>query len=171
MGYTTDFAGEIGIEPPLNEHEIAYLKQFAETRRMYRTKGPFFIGGSGFAGQGRDPDVIDSNSPHPTQPDLWCDWMPTANGSALVWNGTEKFYNSATWMQYLINTFLTADSGPEPTGWHIPDEFAHFTRDHVLNGVIEAQGEDPEDHWGLVVRDNVVATKHERPSTTGSVAT
>ena len=35
MGYNTAFAGEIKVEPPLNEHEISYLRDFAEIRHTY----------------------------------------------------------------------------------------------------------------------------------------
>jgi hypothetical protein len=40
MGYTTDFIGHIGIDPPLNEAEQSYLRAFAESRRWDRPGGP-----------------------------------------------------------------------------------------------------------------------------------
>ena len=36
MGNTTEFSGQINIEPPLNEQEIEFLNKFANTRRMHR---------------------------------------------------------------------------------------------------------------------------------------
>ena len=36
MGYTTEFDGSVSISPPLNAHEIAYLRKFAASRRMDR---------------------------------------------------------------------------------------------------------------------------------------
>ena len=57
MGYTTEFGygGSVSISPPLNAHEIAYLREFAASRRMDRTRGPYFVGnGSGPFGQGHD---------------------------------------------------------------------------------------------------------------------
>ena len=36
MGYTTDFVGEFIVEPRLSSEHHAYLKEFAETRRMKR---------------------------------------------------------------------------------------------------------------------------------------
>jgi hypothetical protein len=56
MGYTTEFDGRVGISPPLNAHEIAYLRKFAASRRMDRARGPYFVNGSGPVGQGEDDD-------------------------------------------------------------------------------------------------------------------
>ena len=40
MGYTTEFDGSVSISPPLNADEIAYLRKFAASRRMDRTRVP-----------------------------------------------------------------------------------------------------------------------------------
>ena len=39
------------------------------------------------------------NTPPFGQPGLWCQWVPTDDGHALVWNGHEKFYRSSGWMR------------------------------------------------------------------------
>jgi hypothetical protein len=147
MGYTTEFWGEVMIDPPLNEAEAEYLRKFANTRRMYRKKGPYFVDGSGDFGQGHDPDIIDFNNPDPSQPGLWCQWVPTPSRDALEWDGGEKFYDSVEWMQYIINHFLKPGAFASRSG---DPQFTEFTFDHTLNGVIDAQGEDPEDRWKLV---------------------
>lgn len=163
MGYTTDFDGSVQITPPLNPHEIAYLLKFSASRRMARERGPYFVDGSGFFGQDRDPDITDYNQPPPGQPELWCQWEPTEDGSAIQWNGTEKFYSADEWMAYLIDTFLKpgaalqAELANPVDGRDYPEDFRHFTFDHDVNGVINAQGEDAEDKWRLVVTSNAVA--------------
>lgn len=175
MGYTTDFEGRVTIEPPLNPHEVAYLRHFNQTRRMRRHNGPYYLG-TGFHGQDHQPDIIDYNSPDPTQPGLWCNWTPTDDGTGIEWDGGEKFYNSVEWMQYLINTFLRpgADLQRELAKPNIgrcyPTEFAHFTFDHIVNGRIEAQGEDGDDVWALVVDDNRAARAEagREPATTAT---
>ncbi|CAM4387640.1 hypothetical protein [Nocardiopsis rhodophaea] len=160
MGYTTKFDGEVTVTPPLNPHEIAYLEKFADTRRMDRMKGPYFVDGTGFFGQGEDPDIRDYNRPPRGQPNLWCHWVPTPEGDAIEWDQCEKFYDAAEWMSYLIDHFLKpgahaqVDPGPNP-----PAEFAHFTFNHCVDGWIDAQGEDPDDRWRLVVEDNRVSTQ------------
>jgi hypothetical protein len=128
---------------------------------MDRDSGPYFVDGTGYAGQGRDADIRDFNSPPDGQPGLWCKWEPTADGAAIEWNGQEKFYDAPEWMAYLVDHFLRP-------GAHAQGEpgFAEFTFDHVLNGVIDAQGEEPSDTWRLTVRDNTVsATGPVEPET------
>lgn len=155
MGYTTDFEGAVKVEPPLNAFEISYLRQFNETRRMRRTKGPYFVGGAGFYGQGPDEDIIDQNEPPTGQPGLWCRWRPSDDGTEIAWDLGEKFYYADEWMRYLIDHFLRP--GAFAAGSDVDERFAHFTFDHVVNGVIEAQGEHSDDVWRLVVRGNQVA--------------
>lgn len=168
MGYTTEFFGSVKVDPPLNKEEIEYLYKFADTRRMNRKKGPYFVGGSGFAGQGMDEDIIDYNTPPEGQPGLWCQWIPvisekdengnpvSANG--IEWDGGEKFYNAPEWMQYIIDHFI----GPEPIAKKVDPENFSFLQGHDVNGEIEAQGENYDDHWLLVVKDNVVSVKQGR---------
>lgn len=149
MGYTTDFEGRIEIEPALNVDEIAYLNKFSETRRMNRENGPYFVDGAGPNGQGNGPDeVYEHNHPHSSQPGLWCQWVPTDDGTALVWDGGEKFYESAEWMQYLMDHFVGFSPAAKS---ELP-----FLQGHCCNGTISAQGEDPGDAWLLIVKDNQV---------------
>lgn len=163
MGYTTEFTGRTGIVPPLEAAEIAYLQRFSETRRMKRAFGPYFVDGSGDWGQGDDGDIDDLNCPPDGQPGLWCNWAPTPDGAALTWNGVEKFYCAAEWMTYLVDHFLKPGGEASSSA-----AFEGFRFDHVLNGVIHAQGEDPDDVWQLVVIDNrvhAVAGDTEIPET------
>lgn len=153
MGYNTDFSGSVKIDPPLNAAEVDYLKRFANSRRMARAKGPYFVDGSGFMGQDNDPDIWDYNTPPAGQPGLWCQWEPSDDGSEIAWNWEEKFYNATEWMAYLIDHFLKP--GAEASKVDDP-QFEKFTFDHVVNGTIEAQGEEPKDIWKILVEDNEV---------------
>lgn len=155
MGYTTDFYGSVTVEPPLNEHERDYLREFSGSRRMDRANGPYFVKGDGAFGQGGGPDVIHShNAPPAGQPGLWCQWAASEDGTEIEWDGGEKFYDSVEWMQYLIDHFFRA--GALAQGDTTDERFAHFTFDHVVNGTIRAEGEDSDDRWALVVTDNEV---------------
>jgi hypothetical protein len=153
MGYTTEFFGSIEIKPSLNDAEIAYLHAFAETRRMKRDRGPYFVGGGGHRGQNHDPDVGDSNAPPDGQPGLWCQWVPNEAGTALEWDGGEKFYEAERWMAYLIDHFLKPGALASACG---DPQFEDFSFDHVLGGEIEAQGEEYDDRWLLRVAANEV---------------
>lgn len=155
MGYTTSFWGQVTIEPALNKKEADYLRKFSETRRMLREKGEYFVGGTGMAGQGRDPDIIDFNAPPTEQPGLWCQWIPTEDGKALEWNEAEKFYAAEQWMWYLIQNFLK----PNPIAKiRFPKQFS-FLKGHTCNGEIDAQGEESDDRWRLLVKDNEVSVE------------
>lgn len=138
MGYTTFFTGRVTVTPPLNPHEIRYLEQFSSTGSEASTR---FL------------------------PDGLCDWVPLKEGSALGWNGREKFDDADLWMAYLIDTFLkpgaeVARAYPLPEQAY-PEELRHFTFDHTVNGTIEAEGEWENRRWRLEVRDNAVYVIHQ----------
>ncbi|GAA2360977.1 hypothetical protein Cme02nite_38440 [Catellatospora methionotrophica] len=147
MGYTTDFEGTVAIDPPLNPAEIEFLREFARSRRMNRPDGPYSTRDYSYGELGG----TDYNRCAEGQPSLWCDWEPTADGRGIEWNGMEKFHDAHIWMAYLIDNFLK-------DGGHAQGQigFEDFTFDHHLNGVIKAQGEDPNDAWDLIVGANRV---------------
>lgn len=157
MGYTTYFSGNVKIDPPLNADEISYLKDFQNTRRRHRTNGPLFIGDTENSGQGAADDVLNNNSPDPDQPGLWCQWTPTDDGTTLVWDEGEKFYHAAEWMKYLVENLL-APSAVDYLIDHGTEDprLVNFTCGHTVNGEIEADGEESDDFWKLIVDDNVV---------------
>jgi hypothetical protein len=165
MGNHTTFTGSVSVTPPLNEHEVAYLRRFADARHMDRDLGPYYLDPEGFNSTVA-PDVRDRNSPAPGQPGLWCFWEPSADGTSIGWNGAEKFRDAAKWMAYLIRTFLgpgaslaTELSAPRDGRYYAP-EFASFTFDHVVEGTIDAEGEEPGDVWRILVRDGQVSVAH-----------
>lgn len=160
MGYTTCFDGGIWINPPLDINTVKYIRTFNQTRRMkrnvdilqekfhgengfegsYGIEGEYFIGGTGNFGQDEDPSIIDYNLPPATQPGLWCQWIVTQDGECICWDEREKFYHSVEWMQYIIDNFIA------PKG-------------HICNGKIYAEGEDSDDKWNLIVKNNQVSTE------------
>lgn len=165
MGYTTEFEGSVTIEPALNDAEISFLHDLVETRRMNRTKGPLYVADTANFGQNKAEDIIDYNRSHPDQPGLWLKWDVNEEGTEISWTGDEKFYDSPEWMTYLINNLFSesARAYVEQNQIAAPDErFAQFSFDHVFNGEILAQGEDINDRWLLVVKDNVVTVEELR---------
>lgn len=161
MGYTTDFSGEFKLDQPLAPEHREYLKKFNETRRMRRNPqlvatlpdpvrdavglptgpdGDYFVGGTGFMGQDGDESVVDHNSPPNSQPGLWCQWAPNEDGTAIVWDEGEKFYEYVEWLWYIIENFL------KPWGYE-------------LNGKVRWQGEDADDRGIINVKNNDISTK------------
>ena len=158
MGYTTEFNGQFNLNKKLTKSRKEYLLKFAETRRMKRDpkkaeklddevrrkvglpigeEAEYFVGGLGFCGQDSDESIIEYNETPKTQPSLWCKWIPNDDGTAIWWNGAEKFYSYIEWIQYLIQNFL------EPWGY-------------VLNGTVEWRGEEPNDTGSIVIENNQV---------------
>lgn len=160
MGYTTTFTGEVRIVPPLNAAEREYLRKFGASRRIARPGGPYALGGAG----DEELDEDRQNTPPRGQPGLWCQWVPNDDGTALLWDGHEKFYRSSAWMRYLIDTFLRPGARLRQemrysAGADLRTRFAGFTFDHVLNGDIVARGQDGA-VWQVEVVNNDVAV-HE----------
>lgn len=156
MGYTTDFTGEITVTPPLNASEISFLYDFNNSRRVDRKSGPLVVSG-GPNPKYDDPDIRNYNNPPADQPGLWCQWEATNEGESIEWDGNEKFYYADLWMKYLVDNLF----GPQARAYinqHVGEDprLKDFTCDHVLEGQIQAQGEDPDDRWVLVVEKNVV---------------
>jgi hypothetical protein len=154
MGYTTEFEGSFTVTPPLDPAQVAYLKAFAETRRMKRsvsivtTPDPlrcaaglgigddagYFVGSKSPYGQDRDASVLDYNAPPAGQPGLWCRWEPSDDGATIAWNGAEKFYDYVEWLNYLVVHFLA------PWG-------------RALSGEVSYQGEDRNDRGVIVIKN------------------
>ena len=153
MGYHTEFDGKINITPPLNAKEVEYINKFNETRRMHRKNGAYFVGGTGMSGQGHDPDIIEFNRPDPSQPSLWCNIAASEDGTYLEWDGGEKAYEMEKLMFYIIAHFLGTCPVAKAASTHFD-----FLQGHILNGVLNAEGEEQGDVWQLIVRDNSVMT-------------
>ena len=152
MGYDTNFSGTFSLDKPLTVAHKAYLAAFADTRRMkrdvskvsllpdplrvnvglpYGPEGCYHVGGLD------SDDVLDHNKPPEGQPGLWCQWVPTEDGTGIEWDSGEKFYAYLVWIPYLIDHFL------KPWGY-------------VVNGKVEWSGDDDDDRGCIHVRNNVV---------------
>jgi hypothetical protein len=103
-------------------------------------KGPSW---DNHAGQQHTEDVVDYNKAPGGQPGLWLQWVPSTDGTALAWDGGEKFYAYVEWLKYLIERFF------KPWG-------------RVLNGEVEWIGEDSSDRGIIIVKNNAVTVKHGR---------
>ena len=144
MGYTTDFSGRFELDKPLAPKMKKFLTLLNETRRMKRNvdeafgiDGEFFVFGTGSYGQDQDNTIVDYNQQPSTQPSLWCQWTPSEDGTAIEWDGGEKFYAYSEWLFYIINKILA------PNGY-------------TLNGTVVWQGEETGDVGKIHVVNNVV---------------
>lgn len=119
MGYTTNFNGELQLNRPLTHQEWLELKQLANYEKAV------------YEAYTETPDTI---------PDSYLQWEPNESGTAIVWNGEEKFYDYIHWLRWLIK---------------------HYMKPHdlVLNGILHWQGEDMKDRGVLMAQDNRVTTR------------
>lgn len=153
MGYNTRFKGKFQVSPILKKEHQEYLTAFSETRRMKRDTdrvlqlpdpiralvalpigedAAYFVGGTGFFGQDEDFSIVDYNSPPSGQPELWCMWVPSADGTAIKYDDSrEKFSNYIEWIEYLIKHFFSP--------WK-----------YKLNGTVSWQGEISSDVGEIV---------------------
>ena len=137
MGYSTDFTGAFIINKPLDKKTEEQLISLATTRRMkrklglkYGAEGEFYFGDN-------DDNIVDRNQPPGTQPSLWCGWIPSEDGTTLIWDESEKFYHYLEWLGYIIKNFI------------VP-------RGYTLNGVVEWAGEESEDVGQIIVKDSII---------------
>lgn len=122
MGYTTEFDGQFKLDKPLTAEHLEILRTVI---RNIWDREPLDVS---------DPSLI------PPKPDSYCQWEPTKDGTAIVFDGNEKFYDYTEWIAWLIDAFL----GP----WG-----------YTLNGDVQWQGEEVGDVGVLSVKDNVVEAR------------
>jgi hypothetical protein len=151
MGYTTEFNGDFELDKELVSLDMKFLVKLNETRRMkrefakdaYGKDGEMYVYGGGEFGQDHEDSITDYNSPPESQPSLWCHWRPNEDGTAIEWDGGEKFYGYVEWIEWIIDRVI------EPRGY-------------ILNGAVEWSGEDEEDVGVIRINDNRVNIIGER---------
>lgn len=165
MGYTTDFSGSLSFDKPLTANQITYIQSFNGIRHMNRDEeivktfkdpireavglpigkgGEYYVGSiaDGQCGQKDDGSILDYNGmAEKALPGLWCKWTVSDDGTELLWDEGEKFYNYVEWLQYLIKNFFDV--------WG-----------YKLTGEISWYGEDREDMGIIEVADSVVTVKN-----------
>ena len=107
---STYFMGEFKLDKPPTAAQVLILKDFAEDRH-----------------DGKGSKC----------PGAWCQWVPNANGSAIIWDDGEKFYNYEHWIEYLIDNYLI------PWGYKV-------------NGAVTWDGDEAGDQGTIDVIDNIV---------------
>lgn len=112
MGYTTIYAGRIELDRPLTPELVATL------HTLYQGETEVTPGGTVLG------VPLKEIAGYKTVEDSCCMWVPTEDGTALVWSKDEKFYNEIEWIHWLKATLL---------------------RDYEMNGMLYALGEEWSD--------------------------
>ena len=155
------------ISPPLNAHEIASpAETFACSRRIEpHAAGPTSWMVAGPFGQGLDDDIREFNTAA-SRTTRDCGAGGRRPWTARPLSGTA--WRSSDRLRGMVNlphrrvfrkpgAALASELANPVPGRH-PHGIRHFTFDHELNGVIDAQGEDDDDRWRLVVTGNTVTS-------------
>lgn len=151
MGVSTTYIGHIEIDPPLNRAERDYLLAFAASRRSWRQAGAYAVTPQEPHTGNSDAATRRYNMMAKGQPSLWCQWVPCPKGCCLSWDGHEKFYAGASWLQYLMDHFLRP--GAEASSSKAR-QFNLFTFNHRMDGVIAGRQEDNRELFLLRVADS-----------------
>jgi hypothetical protein len=153
VGYDTFFRGEFKLNKRLSDAHAAYLRAFVEKRHVtYNDKAietcsdplrvavglPLGPGGTFFVGTSHEID--DANTPPPGVPGVWCRWEPNYENTAIVWDGSEKFYDYVEWLAWIVTHLLS------PWGY-------------VLSGTIEWRGDSADDYGSIVVTRNKISVR------------
>ena len=100
MGYTTDFKGKFEFDRCIDQFLYEKLMSLYDTRHH---------------------DPKDYNQTEEGKPGLYCQWIPLKDGSGLIWDQGEKFYNYVEWLQYIIDHYL------KPNNYSIkPESIVYF---------------------------------------------
>jgi hypothetical protein len=147
VGYDTRFTGKVTIEPPFSAAEVAFLKDYADTRHCTHQLSPYAASRAACHGS--------CITPGPGVPGFNCKWEPTEDGTAIEWDGEEKFYEADEWMEFIIKNFTA------PGEFTVEDRLAEpklafLQRNHAANGTIDAEGEEAGDIWRIIVKNNEV---------------
>jgi hypothetical protein len=166
MSFPCYFRGTVLLDRSLLAHEQAYLEAFAATRHVQcreellvpladplREAVGLPVGPEGAYAVSAPPvsdAIVDQNQPPAGQPGLWCDWVPTVDGTALVCKEGDTGVANVEWIGYLIAHFF------QPWGytvngrvlWHT-DEWPEWEEDGESYHLYLEEGQ-------ISVRDNRV---------------
>lgn len=168
MGYITKFTGHFTLNPVLTKTQVQYLLKFSNTKHIkhdpielqrkyqgsFSLNGNYGIDGEFFVGP-IPKETIDLHPPHhlpiqqvqspSTQPNYWCHWVVSSDGSSLMWDGRENFYDYVAWLKYLISKFFNP--------WNIK-----------LTGSIKYQGQYHNDKGIISIINNEVKYESNIPN-------
>ena len=140
-----EFQGRFQLDRPLSSAQRRYLLKFSATRRMKwdvslledpidpddiadptRTAVGLPLGPEGayYVNDTSNYGLLDANTPPSGQPGRHCFWVPNRSGTAILWDGTDKFDDADEWIAYLIAHFLA------PWGYRLTGRVRYAIEDY-----------------------------------------
>ena len=156
MGYSTEYLGYLTVTPPLNPAEVEWVNGFADWGALpdgdpfHLPMNPRAALSQAFAAQG---GVMAGRS---TVPYGVRDWRASTDGSRIAWRRSEKSNDAVHTLRFLVEHYL----GPGALAMTCEgDEFAGFTFDHRLDGVLAAARDDTDELFLIRVVASVIETQ------------
>lgn len=156
MSHDTEYLGHLTVTPPLNPAEVEWLSGFADWGAIsdgdpYRLPmNPRAELVHAFAqrnGAMRQPGIVPAGVR---------DWRVWANGVGISWQRAPNSNDAEATMRFLVDHYLRPDARAKHLGG---DDFAQFTFDHRLDGVVAAWRSDTEELYLIRVEDNEIYTE------------
>lgn len=127
MAQSCNFEGHLKFDVPLTHEQIAYIQKFTSTRRVKRDEikaaklddplrqaiflpigidGEYYVGTEEDCEESRDESVTDYDCPPSSQPEVFCMWVISNDGSKLELNGSVDVSGFVEWLWYMIDNFF-----------------------------------------------------------------
>ncbi len=156
MGFSTQYLGYLTITPSLNPAEVEWLSGFADWGALsdgdpfHLPMNPRAALAAAFAdGGGTMPSLHEV-------PRGVHDWRVSTDGERISWRRMEKSNDAVGTLRFLVGHYL----GPEALARnHGGRDFAEFTFDHRLDGVLAAERDDTDELLLITVVDSDVRTR------------
>ena len=151
MGFDTQYLGHLVITPRLNPAEVEWLSGFADWGAL-PDGDPFHLPMNPRAALTKAfADAGGSMAGPRTVPYGVHDWRVCGHGDRISWVRSEKSNDAVQALEFLVEHYL----GPEALARHSDSpDFAAFTFDHRLDGVIAAERNDTDELFLLRATDS-----------------
>ncbi|GAA4402844.1 hypothetical protein GCM10023168_13750 [Fodinibacter luteus] len=151
MGFSTRYLGFLEITPHLNPAEVEWLSGFADWGGLpdgdplRLPMNPRASVAKAFEAGGG------ALSPPRNIPRGVHDWRVCAHGDRIAWRASEKSNDAVQTLTFLVGHYL----GPDAVARRSDNpDFAEFTFDHRLDGVIAGERDDTDELFLLRVTDS-----------------
>lgn len=151
MGFSTEYLGFVTITPPLNRAEAEWLTGFADWGGL-PDGDPFRLPMNPRAAIAQAfRDRGGSMSSPGGIPSGVYDWRVCEHGDRIMWRRMEKSNDAEQALSFLVDHYLGHSAKAKNSD--NPD-FADFTFDHHLDGVVAGQRDDTDELFLLRVRNS-----------------
>jgi hypothetical protein len=151
VGFNTEYLGHLRITPTLNRAEVEWLSGFADWGAL-RDADPFRLPMNPRAALSKAfADAGGSISGHRAVPYGVQHWRVCDHGDRIRWVRSEKSNDAVQALRFLVQHYLGPDARAKDSD--NPD-FAAFTFDHRLDGLIVGERDDTDELFLIRVEDS-----------------